>query len=388
MQKLYRLFASYGLACVLLLCLFALTLFGTLYQVDHGLYAAKQRFFNSWFLHTDSGVPYFPGGVLVMSLLTINLIVGGLMRIKWRLRNAGVLIIHLGIIFMLISGLVKFVNSEEGHLTLYEGQQSDQFISYHLYEVSIWEISQASQVPQWIITDELLSDLDQGKKRSFHAKDLPFTLVLSDFLINCKALPKGPNCQAEGEVIDGYGFLKLPPEKENEMNVAGLHAEVIDASGQSQKALLWARQQAPWAVEVDGRRFAIELAHTAYPMPYTIRLDKFTKADHPGTMMAKAYKSQVTRIHGSDQKPILIQMNEPLREGGLVLFQASYGPSTPGYQGPFFSVFSVVRNPSDKWPEYSLWVITFGLVLAFGRNLLNFIRRQNQRRSQAAGEQA
>ena len=42
--------ASYGLCCLLLLCMFLLTILGTLYQVDNGLYAAKQRYFLSWFV--------------------------------------------------------------------------------------------------------------------------------------------------------------------------------------------------------------------------------------------------------------------------------------------------------------------------------------------------
>jgi len=387
-NPLLKFIGSFGLACVLLLCLFFLTFQGTLYQVDHGLYEAKQIYFNSWFVTTEGGLPYFPGGVLVMLTLTINLIVGGLMRIKWRQRNAGVLIIHFGIIFMLVAGLVKLVDSEEGHLTLYEGQQSDQFVSYHLNEATIWELGQNAQVPQWVIGDDFLSDLTDGGERSFHAKDLPFTLVLSDYLPNCNALPKGPNWQAKGKVIDGYGLLQLPKEKENEMNTAGMHAKVIAKDGSEQEALLWGRQQAPWAFEVDGRQFAVSFGHAAYDMPYAIHLDKFIKEDHPGISMAKAYKSRVTKIDQDGAQPILIQMNEPLREGGLVLFQASYGPSTPGYDGPFYSVFSVVQNPSDKWPEYSLWVITLGLILTFGRHLFGFISQQTKLRRQAAGEQS
>jgi hypothetical protein len=30
-----------------------------------------------------------------------------------------------------------------------------------------------------------------------------------------------------------------------------------------------------------------------------------------------------------------------------------------------FSVFEVVRNPADKWPEYSLYVVTFGMLVTF-----------------------
>ena len=72
------LLASFGLAILLLFCLFVLTFFGTLYQVEHGLYVAKKRYFESWFLWASAGgfnVPIFPGGVTCMSLLAINMLI-------------------------------------------------------------------------------------------------------------------------------------------------------------------------------------------------------------------------------------------------------------------------------------------------------------------------
>ena len=381
---LMRILGSYGLALAMLGCLFVLTVFGTLYQVDNGLYDAKQTFFNSWFLTTAGGVPIFPGGVLVMLILAVNLVVGGLLRIRWRARNAGVIVIHIGIVFMLVSGLVKLTTAEEGHLTLFEGEEADVFMSYHDYEVAIWELGQDAQVPQWVIGDDFLADLGPEDARRFTAPDLPFTLVLSSFLENCNVLPVGPAWTPTGPVVDGFGFYRMASEKENERNLAGVHAEVVGADGSSQRGLLWERQRAPWAVEVDGRRFAIHFGHETYPMPFGIRLQQFIKEDHPGITMARAYKSRVMQVDGDGETPVLIQMNEPLRAGGLVLFQASYGPDTPGHEGPWFSTFSVVRNPSDKWPEYSLWVITAGLVWTFGAHLLAFLRKQAKRRAKAA----
>lgn len=388
MRALSKTFGSFGLACVLLLCLFVLTLFGTLYQVDHGLYDAKQTYFHSWFLKTDVGIPYFPGGILVMLLLTINLIVGGIVRLKWQARNVGILIVHFGMVFMFVSGLVKLVTAEEGHLQLFEGDQSDRFVSAHLWEVEITELDGSEAMPQWILADELITDLVRGAEREIRADDLPFTLRLSNFLENCEALPKGPNWDSASEVIDGFGLMQYASEKEDERNLAGLTVAVEGSDGEEKRALLWAGERAPWTVQVEGRLFTIGLDRAKYPMPFTIRLDKFTKEDHPGISMAKAYKSDVTRIDEAGERPVLIQMNEPLREGGLVLFQSSFGPSTPGHEGPFFSVFSVVRNPSDKWPEYSLWVITVGLVLAFGRRLLRFIKQQTKHHAATAGESA
>jgi hypothetical protein len=172
------------------------------------------------------------------------------------------------------------------------------------------------------------------------------------------------------------------------------------------------------------------------------------------------------------EERVRIQMNEPLRSEGLVLFQSSWGPQDAGPAGPCtldvagsralmfghmiregravrlsnpsgdwgtyeehtpgsvevrhvsaattfyardvtrdgfrlslraggapvpilsagsghileeeaYSVFSVVRNLSDKWPEYSMWVITVGLLMAFVRKFLGFARAQANRRAAA-----
>ena len=384
--KLIQVFGSYGLACLCLIFLFVLTFFGTLHQVENGLYDAKQTYFNSWFLWTEVGgasVPYFPGGVLSMSLLTVNLIIGGLLRITWSTRNAGVIIIHFGIIFMLLAGLVKLTRSDEGHLTLMEGGSSDHFQSYNLWEVAVWEVTAGEVGEELLIPDEHITDLIGSTRRTFTSPDLPFDLTLTGFVQNCDILPKGPQWEATGEVIDGYGILALPAEKESERDLAGIHAEVL-IDGRSERAILYGAQRAPWVFNASGKRWAVDMRHTRYPMPYGITLKKFQKEDHPGISMAKSFRSWVTRADESGEEEILIQMNEPLREGGLVLFQSSWGPEGAGPEGPFFSVFSVVRNPSDKWPEYSMWIIFIGLVMTFLRTLLRFVRKQNSERQKLA----
>src|SRR5262245_66388723 len=105
---------SYGLACVLLLDLFALTLFGTLYQVEAGLYEAQKRYFESWFVVQSTPVPMvLIGGVPCMGLLALNLLVGGMVRIQKAKRTLGVMIVHVGIALLLASGFVKMYHSEE-----------------------------------------------------------------------------------------------------------------------------------------------------------------------------------------------------------------------------------------------------------------------------------
>jgi len=469
-NRILALFSSFGLALVLLACLFLLTIFGTLHQVDHGLHAAKERFFASWFLWTEVGgvrLPTFPAGMTCMMLLSVNMLVGGLLRLKISRRTAGIVVVHLGIAFLLLSGLVKQWTADEGYISLAEGRVAETFRSDHLWEVSVFEVTGADSVEELVIRHGEFEDLGGDQRRRFWSDDLPFDLLLSNFMPSATVQSAGAG--KGGVELDGFRLLATPPDPEPGRNAAGLVVE-ISGGGASQRALLWGFQATPWTFESGGRTWAVDLRHARYKMPFQLRLEDFQKEDHPGMGMAKAYRSDVTKIVGQREERIRIQMNEPLRSEGLVLFQSSWGPQDADPPGPCpldvaggrvlmfghriragravrlsnasgdwgtyeertpqsvevrpvstattfyardvtrdgfrlslraggpavpilsagsghileeepFSVFSVVRNVSDKWPEYSMWVITLGLLTVFIRKILGFARTQAGRRA-------
>jgi len=160
--------------------------------------------------------------------------------------------------------------------------------------------------------------------------------------------------------------------------------EARDGSGLLEQSILHAFERSPWTFESGGKLWGVSLRHRRFDMPWTIRLEDFTKEDHPGMTMARSYMSDVTMVEGSGvETPIRIQMNEPLRQDDLILFQASWGPQDAREGAPLFSQFAVVRNKSDKWPEYSCYIIALGLLMAFGFKLVRFIKRQQKRRERA-----
>jgi len=383
-----RFLGSYGLACTLLFFMFLLTLLGTLAQVSDGLFAVQKRYFESWYLLQPLGplrIP-LPGGALCMALLALNLLIGGLVRIRKTAATAGILVVHVGIVVMMVAALVKWRFSEDGFLRLYEGQQSDSWSSWHEWEVAIWDASQKTDVRELLVPQVDFEDLAGDSQRTCTSPELPFRLVLSHYAENSDVLPKGPMWTGYGPTVDGYAIRKLERNPEAELNFAALQAEVVRPDGTSERGILWGDANAAWQVEAGGKRYALALRKKLHTMPYTIRLDDFRKRDHPGMTMAAAFESDVTQIAGGTQRKVLIEMNEPLRDGGLVLFQSSYGPGNAGPDTPMYSVFSVARNPSDQWPLVSCIIIAIGLVWAFGRRLLNYIRSQRPaRRSAAAG---
>ena len=379
---------SFELACVLLLCLFLLTLFGTLEQTETGLYEVQKAYFESWFVVHRQALPGLdfrlpiplPGALPVMALFTLNLLIGGLVRIRKSSRTLGIIIVHIGIALMMAAGLVKLVASHDGHLTLAEGEQASEFVSYYDWEIAVWPLpaGDAGGEPkvEHLVLHENLAAVRSGGRTLVDSADLPFTFVLSDFERNARPVPKGPMFEAPHRVIDGWTLLPEKPDPTAERNVAGLYVDVRPRDGSPALAgFLFGGEGLPWTFEADGRAWAMTLRHARFPMPYTIRLDKFTRELHPRTGIAKVFSSRVAKIEDGAETEIAISMNEPLRDGGLVLFQSSWGETPRG----LFSVFSVVRNPSDHWPLYSCIIIAAGLLLAFGQRLLAHVRTQRKK---------
>ena len=137
LKKLFALFSSFGLAVVLIMTLFLLTLFGTLEQVDHGLYDVQKKYFESlWLVHWIGPVPVpLPGAFLVLSVLTLNLVLGGLVRMRKNWKRPGILIVHIGMLLMMAAGLVTFKLSKSGAMTLFPDERSNEVLSYYDWQI-------------------------------------------------------------------------------------------------------------------------------------------------------------------------------------------------------------------------------------------------------------
>lgn len=381
LDPLVRLFSSLGLSCVLLILLGLLTWLGTLEQVDYGLFQVQKKYFESFFLvHQAGPIPIpLPGANLVMSLLFVNLLVGGILRLRRGASTVGVLITHLGIALLLIAGFVKMYHSEDGHVTLFEGESASHFQSYFRWELAVRERLDDGRVREHVVPQERFLHATGSEPARLASAELPFELELHHFVPNARPRPKGPMFDVPVPVVDGVFLQSMAMQKEAEANVAGAYVTVVHGDGERQEGLLWGIQAHPVTVRADGRVFGVDLRKERYPMPFTVVLDDFTKEDHPRLAMAKSFSSDVTVIEDGTPRSVTISMNEPLRDRGLVLYQASWGPANAQPGDALFSTLSVVRNPADQYPLYACLVIACGLVLHFGRRLRRYIRIETSR---------
>ena len=380
-KALVDLFSSLGLSAVLLALLGLLTWLGTLEQVEHGLYDVQKKYFESWgLIHRAGPVPIpLPGASLVLALLTVNLVVGGLIRIRKGWSMAGILVTHVGILMLIGAGFVKWKFSDEGHVTLYEGESADYYQSYYLTELVV---THAGEEGGWVERTVPVAVFDEATGSVpvvLRPETLPFDVELRHYMSNSRPLPKGPMFEVDVPVVENTFLRSVPRDPEAERNMAGLHVTVAPKDGTArQQGWLWVLAEDPFTATVDGVPYGIQLRKVRYPMPFTVVLDDFRKVDHPRMQMAKSFESDVAVVEQGTPRELTISMNKPLRDAGLVLYQASWGPSNARPGDPLFSTFAVVRNPADKYPLYACIVIAAGLLLHFVAKLLRFVRREVQ----------
>ncbi|MEO0480783.1 MAG: cytochrome c biogenesis protein ResB [Planctomycetota bacterium] len=396
-----RVLSSMKTSVFTLLGLFVLTWLGTLHQIEHGLFQAQQKYFESWFLLQHPGdlfvgpdepewitnLPFsipLPGGLTLMALLGFNLVVGGGFRIVQSMRSGarmtqriGVLTTHLGMLVLLASGLVKTVTGIEGSVTLFEGESTQSFQSFHEWELAVQRQESDGVLDEMAVAGSEFLDLGRGEELRCVSDRLPFEVVVEGALRHCEPVPLG-----HGATSRGYGLRELSIRTENASNVAGCRITVKGdgVRGGELRGNLWGGDRAPFTVALeDGRVYGLRLRKRTEPLPFAMRLEDFEVVFHPGTRKPKSFESEVT-IFEDEASPrrVRIEMNEPLRSGDLVVYQSSWGPQTARPGDPLFSGFQVVVNPADQWPLWGCLITAAGMILAFGARLLRFMQKEGK----------
>lgn len=386
---IYDVLSGFGLATILLLLLGLLTWFATLEQIDHGLYPTLNKYFHwkSLFLLPELKfgegakekwvtIPLpLPGGYWVSALLLLNMTLGGVIRIRKGWKHVGNLISHFGIIFLLIGGGVAHHYSERGNMAISEGQTSDVAEDYFEYVVEVAEIKEGKATNIHVIRGNQIDDLTEGGSRIFRLPDLPFDLEVAGYQVHGMPIAVNERAPRLGErVLDGYFLEEMPPNKSAESNTAGCYARILKREKSDPVPFILAGASFhPFTYKEGERVFTVDMRKRLWPMPFSVRLDHFTAEFHPGTMKPAKFFSKITRTENGVEAKQTIQMNEPMRYEGLTFFQASYGTQGAMSGQKMFSVFEVVKNPADKWPEYSLYIVSIGMLITFLIKLSTFI---------------
>lgn len=276
---------------------------------------------------------------------------------------------------MMIGGLVEYTTKTEGQMTLGPGETSNEFKSYHE-----WELTMTNGKAEYVIGYESFDTLTGSHSRTFPISGLPFEVTLSGYGKNTRIRPVRAGVNPTGKVIGGFYIDVIAPDKQNERNIPALYLALEDKqTGETREEIVWGGSMEPLVYQSGGENWAIELQQRRWKVPFSLTLKKFVRELHPGTEMARNFQSDVIKTDGKDQQTITIRMNEPLRDSGYTFFQSSFheDPQT----GIFYSTFAVVNNPADNIPLYSCYIITLGMLIQFGLRLNQYLKRERKQQS-------
>ncbi|HED53076.1 MAG TPA: ResB protein required for cytochrome C biosynthesis [Phycisphaerales bacterium] len=388
-RRLLKPLASLRLTVVL----FALSMFlifaGTLAQVRDGVWTVVDQYFRSPFVLIDlqlfvpekiakiPGAILFPGGFTLGIALLINLIAAHAVRFKLRWKRMGIIITHLGVIFLLVGEFVTGLAAQEGKMTIIEGQSANYTEDIRTAELAIVDPSGSDDdlvvvVPQHLLTHPG-STIQDGL--------LPFKIHINEWMPNSQIL--GPNQTpperknlANAGLASSLAAIPIPKATGVDGQSVDVPAAYISLTHQDKPLgtyLVSVHLQQPQTVIFDGQAYQIELRFKRTYKPYTIHLIDFKHDLFTGTNKARNYSSQIRLVDEAKNvdREVLIYMNHPLRYAGETFYQQSF------LRGDTGTILQVVKNPGWLIPYISCIMITIGMLWHFGLRLAPTLRRKS-----------
>jgi hypothetical protein len=377
LDRLINFFTSLRLTVVCLALGLVLVFWGTLAQVDLGLYKAQNEFFRSFIIYwgpkgASWRIPVFPGGYLIGGVLVLNLIASQIRRFTFTASKAGLWMVHVGLILLLLGQLLTDLLSRESALHLREGEAKNYSETEREAELAVIDATDPNgdkvvAIPQGILASQ----------KDIHPGDLPFTVRVKEFFANSQVSNRADNAPEPPAATQGIGprasVLELPRVTEMEKrDVPSAVVEIVTPQGSLGTWLVSEYIEQPQDFTVNQRTYQLALRPRRHYKPYSIQLLKFQHDVYPGTDIPKNFSSRVLlqRPQTGEKREVLIYMNSPLRYAGETYYQASYDPDDHG------SVLQVVHNPSWLTPYLSCVLVGLGLVVQFTTSLVGFARKQ------------
>jgi len=157
-NPIFKFFISLRLTVALLAFSLVIIFLGTMAQEPMGLNIAVDRYFKSWFVDQvameaglkktaqifgaqwppvtpeqilgDRGLPVFPGGYLVGTLLLVNLLVSHYSRFELSAKKAGIFLTHLGIVTLLLGQVLTDIFQVESFVSMERGDRRNYSVSF------------------------------------------------------------------------------------------------------------------------------------------------------------------------------------------------------------------------------------------------------------------
>jgi ResB-like family len=373
LNRLINFFASLRLTVVCLALALVLVFWGTLAQVDLGLYKAQNEFFRSFIIYwgpkgTAWRIPVFPGGYLIGGVLLLNLIASQLRRLTFTASKVGLWMVHVGLILLLLGQLLTDLLSRESTLHLRDGEsrnysETDREAELAIIDASDPDADKVVAIPQGVLASE----------KSIRPGDLPFTLRVKQFFGNSLVANRAADAAQPPAATQGIGpsatVQGLPHVTEmDKRDVPSAVVEIETPQGSLGSWLVSEYVEQPQSFTCNNRTYRLAMRPHRLYKPYSIQLLKFQHDVYPGTDIPKNFSSRVLLHHPQtgEKREVLIYMNNPLRYAGETFYQSGFDPDNKG------TILQVVHNPSWLTPYLSCVMVGVGLIIQFATHLFGF----------------
>lgn len=379
--KIFAFLGGYHVAIVCMVMLLLLTFFGTYEQMEPGgLYWMLRKYFShEVFLvrptYHGKDVPFvLPGGYWVCAVFTLNLFVGGVLRIRKGWKHAPVLVSHFSMVMLMVGGAVSHHESREAYLELNVGETGDAAYGFTELSIEISELVEGQRTEPTVIDSELIlgirGNVDQS--RQVLLPDLPFDVEVSRYHIHANLYPVQGRPPEDADVLDGYFASVTEPGKNEELNTPSCILKITHRETKETKHLLLYKPiPHDITATIDGKVYGFRLRGEIWPLPFDVRLDKSIGEKHPGTGVPMRYESDVAILDegGAVAAKAKIEMNKPLRHKGFTIYQTKWADDGETVT----STFTVKTNPSDQWPKIAIYVSGIALFVHFIIKLFGFV---------------
>jgi hypothetical protein len=392
--KALQVAGSLRVTVVLFVLAILLIFFGTLAQVDEGIWAVVSKYFRcllAWIplkiffprqmRQVPGGFP-FPGGWTIAGLLLVNLLAAHATRFRVTWKRSGVLILHAGLIIMIGGEFITGMFAVENNMRIFKGKSV-----HHLTNLEAIELAFVAPVDDdtehaIVVPGSLLLPT---KKVQYDS--VPFDIVVEKYMPNSE-MPRPVKDGEDNLATAGIGLHRVAVEKpatngidpEGNVDRPSAYLTIIDrATGKKLGTYLFSLwfdeiffMHEPQRIELNGRPYDVELRFKRTYTPYRVHLEEVKTEYYPGTQTPRSFTSRIDMIDPERDvdREVNISMNEPLRYGGQTFYQA-------GVRGAdMVTVLQVVRNPGWPLPYISCITVAVGMLVHFGIQLITFLRRR------------
>lgn len=344
---------------ILIALLSIIVVWGTFYQVDHGIYAAQKRFFGSWFFIELLFIP-LPGINTIISLLAINIFASGVRIFSLRVEKLGIFLMHAGTAILIAGSGFAASMINESIINLAEGESTSVALKSHEWEISLFQKKTGTYKP---LGRRIFTKLNKGQIIRFN-----------EYGVNVEILELYTNCSAYGSnphVIEGLQYQTSQKEGNNIPGAVITFSSDAIRSSLLPKMVLYGGSSVPAITTLNNDSIMGVLQPVQVALPLNIQLLNFTHEYHPGTGNARSYQSQVAVKNDEINRMAIISMNRPFRYKSVSFYQTGF--SQDG--GKVISTLSVVDNPVRFVPYLSSIIVIAGLFYHFIFALITFIRK-------------